>query len=217
MFMEYKTVDKSRIGVAPIIENSESLLTQLDNKDWYLPFIEKMSEYRRREWLAVRVLLKKMLNEEKEILYFSSGKPYLSDDSYQIGISHTKYRKTNLQEASGYVALILNKEKDVSIDIEQISSRVKNISSRFISEAEEKAISKENELIHLLLHWSAKESIFKILATENIDFKTQLHLAPFEPVIGTWSNFQAHETRTGKQNRFTVNYFVQNEYVLTYI
>jgi phosphopantetheinyl transferase len=215
--MECKPIDGSIIGIAPIVENSESLLAQLDNKDWYLPKIEKIPEFRRQEWLAVRVLLKELLNEEKEILYTSSGKPYLSDDSYHVSISHTKCPSTNKKNITGYVAVILNEQQVVAIDIEQISSRVKNISSRFINEAEEKAISKENELIHLLLHWSAKESIFKMLDTENVDFKTLLHIEPFEPVIGTWSNFRAHETRTEKQNQFSVNYFVHEDYVLTSI
>jgi phosphopantetheinyl transferase len=221
--MEYecKKISESSIGVAPIMEDSESLLSQLDNKAWYLPFIEKMPEHRKREWLSVRVLLKKLLGEEKEILYLPSGKPYLADHSWHISISHTKYKgiagQARNDSCQGYVAVILNKEEAVAIDIEKISPRIENIRSRFVSEAEEKALSKTNALQHLLLHWSAKESIFKRLGVENVDFKTQLHIAPFAPIIGEWSRFRAHETRTEKRNTFTVNYFVAEDYVLTCI
>ncbi|GHT08366.1 siderophore biosynthesis protein [Bacteroidia bacterium] len=221
--MEYrsKQLNESLIGVAPILGDSELLLSQLDKKNKYLPFLEKMAEHRKREWLSVRVLLKEMLGEEKEILYLPSGKPYLADHSGYIGISHTKLGIAGQARSdkllSGYVALILNKDEEVAIDIERISSRIKNIRSRFVNEAEEQSLSKANEMTHLLLYWSAKESIFKRLDAENVDFKTQLHIAPFEPFTGEWSSFKACETRTEKQHTFTVNYFVHKDYVLTCI
>jgi phosphopantetheinyl transferase len=218
--MEYKfkkdifQMGRSIIGVAAIRDDSESLLALLENKNLYLPAIEKMTEFRKQEWLSVRVLLKEMLGEEIEILYLSSGKPYLADHSLHIGISHTKCRGDD--KPLGYVALILNKDEEVAIDIEQISPRVEKIQSRFTSEAEEKSLSKANKLKHLLLHWSAKESIFKILNISNVSFKNQLHIAPFEPVCGRWSSFTAHETCTENQNAFTINYYIHEDYVLTF-
>ena len=193
--------------VVSLDEDSESLLSRLSNKERYLPVIEKMVENRKREWLSIRVLVKEILGEEKEILYNSVGKPYLSDNSYYIGISHTK----------GYAALILNKENEVSVDIERITARIENIRTRFVNEEEEKALSKTNELIHLLLLWSSKESLYKRLSLENVDFKTQLHISPFDPVIGEWSSLGAYETRTENHERFKIHYFVHNDYVLTYI
>jgi phosphopantetheinyl transferase len=166
-----------------------------------------MTEYRRLEWLSVRVLLKELAGEEKEILYHSSGKPYLADNSFHISISHTK----------GYVAVSLNREKETAIDIEKIAPRVENIRSRFMSEKEEKALSENQELIHLLLHWSAKETLFKILNERNVEFKSQLHIQSFEPLLYEWGSFQAYETRTGQQNTFTIDYYVHEDYVLTCI
>jgi phosphopantetheinyl transferase len=195
------------ISIVPLQEDSESLLSRLSFKERYLPVIEKMTENRTREWLTIRVLLKELTGEEKEILYNSLGKPYVSDNSFYISVSHTK----------GYAALILNKENEVSIDIESITPKVENIRKRFMSDEEEKAISLLNELIHLLLHWSAKESMFKYLGTESVDFKQYLHIQPFEPVLGEWSDFDAYETRTKNQNCFKIKYFVHEDYVLTYI
>ena len=200
-------INQSIIGVSLIGQDSESLLNQLTHKEWYVPFLEKMAEHRRCEWLSVRILLKKLIGTEKEIRYHSSGKPYLADNSYYISISHAK----------GYVAVILCKEKEVAIDIEQISPRVEKIRERFMNEKEEQNLSKENELIHLLLHWSAKESLFKILNEENVEFKTQLHINPFEPEINTLAEFTAYETRTAAQQKFVVNYMVTDDYVLTAI
>lgn len=207
-FLSKKEIfDGSIIGIAPIRASSEELLARLERKEWYLPLIEKMGEHRRREWLSIRVVLKELLGEEVKISYYPSGKPYLSDSSYSIGISHTK----------GYVALILNKHSEVSIDIEHISPRVKNIRSRFMSEEEENRLSNENELVSLLLHWSAKETLFKLLGEEAVEFQTQLHIHPFIPVMNEWSCFTAHETRTPQSKSFTIHYFVHEDYVLTYV
>ncbi|MDR3338834.1 MAG: 4'-phosphopantetheinyl transferase superfamily protein [Candidatus Symbiothrix sp.] len=208
---------ESIIGIAPICEDSESLLAQLD-KEQYLPSLEKMMESRRQEWLTVRVLLKEILGNEKKIHYYPSGKPYLEDLTYRISISHTKQRGVAGQgKTKGYVALIINKNKEVAIDIEQISPRAENILPRFVNKEEEKALSTRNRLIHILLHWSAKESVFKWVDMHDFDFKAQMHISPFEPVIGEWESFTAKETRTEQQHIFTVHYFVAEDYVLTYI
>jgi 4'-phosphopantetheinyl transferase EntD len=199
--------DKWFIRVAPIRESSEELLARLENKDWYIPTLQEMAENRKREWLSVRVLLKEIIGMEKQILYTDSGKPYLADQSFHISISHTK----------GYVAVILDKEKPVAIDIEQISPRVEKIRTRFMDETEENNLSSKNRIIHLLLHWSAKESLFKILDENDIEFKMQLHINPFEPAINKWAEFTAHETRTGAGHPFLVHYFVDKDYVLTYL
>ncbi len=194
-------------GVRSINESSDELLSFLSKKELYLPFIENIaSENRKREWLAVRVLLKILLNEEKEIRYTDSGRPYLADRSYHISISHTK----------GYVAVVLCKDKPVGIDIEYISSRVQKIQNRFLNEREKSNISLQNECIHILLHWSAKESLFKVLGEQDIDFKSCLHIDRFEPQFNEVFSFSAKETKTDYKHNFKVNYLVDTNYVLTF-
>jgi 4'-phosphopantetheinyl transferase EntD len=212
-------INRSKIGIAPINKDSETLLSQLEYADRYLPFIEKMTEKRKCEWLTVRTLLKTLSGEEKEISYQPNGKPFLSDRSYHVSISHTNYKEladqTRTGKLSGYVAMVLNEEKKVAIDIEMISPRVLKIKDRFLSEEESKAISVDAGIVHLLLHWSAKESVFKILDAENVDFQSKIHIRPFRPAMGEWGSFEVYETRTEKQNVFPVHYFVQENYVLT--
>ncbi|MDR0506770.1 MAG: 4'-phosphopantetheinyl transferase superfamily protein [Dysgonamonadaceae bacterium] len=205
--MEYRHDDGTIFAIVPLLENSEALMAQLIHRERYLPFIEKMCENRKKEWLSVRVLLKKLLGEEKEIIYKPSGKPYLADNSYHISISHTQ----------GYVCLILNRNKEVAIDIEKISFRVEKIWTRFVNSEEENNLSKANRLIHLLLHWSAKESVFKILDAKDVNFKTLICVNAFEPVINDWSSFRVKELQTLAQKEYTVKYFVHADYVLTYI
>ena len=194
-------------AIDSISGTSQELLAQLDRQEWYAAACQRMGESRLREWLAVRVLLKKHLGEEKEIDYTVSGKPYLTDSSYHISISHTK----------GFVALAWDKNHPVSIDIERIAKRVENVEDRFLNETEKHQLSPENRLIHLLLHWSAKETLFKYMDENDIDFKTQLHILPFKPLINQQSTIKAFETRTLAVQTFSIRYWVGEDYVLTWI
>ncbi len=193
-------------GIRKIEKSSEEMLNLLDKKEFYLSHIQKItSEDRKKEWLTVRILLKELLGEEKEILHTETGRPYLTDVSFQISISHTK----------GYVAVALSRKNNVGIDIEYISPRIKRISSRFMSKEEITTIHPENKIIHLLLHWSAKESMFKALNEQNVDFRGCLHIQPFVPQMNEMSSFDAFETKTEKQNRFLIHYVATEDYVLT--
>ena len=59
--------------------DGELHLTQIfilaeEHKDWYREKLAVFSERRKHEWLSVRVLLKALCGEEKEIAYYSSGR-----------------------------------------------------------------------------------------------------------------------------------------------
>ena len=206
--MNKQTIHPDTIwGVREITEASDELLSKLDKKELYLPIISRIKlEKRKQEWLAVRILLKELLGEEKEVEYDAFGKPFFKDNSYHISISHT----------TGYVAVILNPNFPVGIDIEQITNKVERIRDRFLSEEEKTHISKEKELAHLILHWSAKEAIFKALGESDVVFNEQLHIRPFVPQIGVLATFPAHETRTKQKKEFVISYIVDSEYILTF-
>ncbi|MDR1373126.1 MAG: 4'-phosphopantetheinyl transferase superfamily protein [Dysgonamonadaceae bacterium] len=200
-----KFTDNSMTGICPLQYDSKALLSRLEHKEWYLPELEKMHEHRKCEWLSIRLLIKEMLGEEKEIRYQPNGKPYLTDGSHNISISHTK----------GYVAVILSRGKEVGIDIERISQRVKKVVKRFMNEEEIQHIPLDGEIVYLLLHWSAKESVFKVLNTEIVDFKKQIIISSFKPIYNGWGVFEAKETKTNTS--FPVYYFVTGDFVLTLI
>ncbi|GBU08104.1 siderophore biosynthesis protein [Bacteroidales bacterium] len=206
--MPILTVSSSPIwAVWEIEESPGELLEMLDKKELYTSFLEQhYAISRQQEWLAARVLLKKMLGEEKKIEYLPSGKPYLADNSYHIGISHTK----------NYLAIILAPKEEVSIDIEHISPRVSKIKERFLAPQEMAAIYSSKENIHLLLHWSAKETVFKILNKKEVSFKEHIFVHPFEPTTDGYGLFKVTEKKTKKKISFEVNYVVNSKYLLTF-
>lgn len=162
------------------------------------------SASRRLEWMAVRVLLYELLHEYKEIGYHPSGKPYLADHSHYISISHTR----------GYVALILG-DTPVGIDIERYGQRVHRVADRFVDDGVEQLPAfRGDRTWSLLLHWSAKEVMFKCMDSEEVDFRKHLHVVPFE--VMEEGCFRAYETRTEHQRAFDIHYMLHPDFVLTW-
>lgn len=190
-------------GVWEMEESPELLLSQLNNKQDLISFSETVtSPARTLERIAVRVLLKVLLGEEKTIDYHPNGKPYFKDQSINISISHTKK----------YVAIILSQSSLLGIDIEYISDRVKRIRPRFISESE--YIDPENEVLHLLLHWSGKETMYKALSKEKVNLIDNFHIKKFTPQQK--GVFEASETFTENNLQFKIHYIVTEDYIVTY-
>jgi 4'-phosphopantetheinyl transferase len=147
--------------------------------------------------LSVRVLLYAMLQEDKEIGYSPEGKPYLTDHSFFISISHTK----------GYVAVMLASFTQAGIDIEQYGQRVKRVYDRFIR-------SDEGDMTWgLLLHWSAKEAVFKRMENADADLR-KLRLTHFIPQ--EQGTFQVQELATEQQELYSVGYRICPDFVLTW-
>ena len=157
-----------------------------------------------RERLAVRVLLKTLCGEEKKVVYLPSGKPYLADGSAHISISHT----------NGYVAVALHPTEEVGIDIERYGVRVRRVVSRFVRPDEEKTMNQGDEVYVLLLHWSAKETLFKVMGVEGVDFIRHLHIFPF--VMEEEGCLEAQEYRTEEQWHYRVRYLTHPDFVLTW-
>lgn len=192
-------------GIWKMDEPVDILLGLLPEREHYEREIERFSApHRRLEWLSVRALLFQLLGEHKVVKYEPSGKPYLADNSYFISISHTK----------GYVAVILSHEQPVGIDIEQYAQRVHKVAHRYMREDESVAPYKGDDTWSLLLHWSAKEVMFKCMNTSEVDFREHLHIETFLP--GEQGVFIGHEYRTEQQRSFRIHYLIHPDFVMTW-
>lgn len=204
LYRTYKQ-DDLWVGVWKVDETVEQLRSMFHQFSIYEEGFSRFSaEKRKQEWLAVRVLLKELLNEEKEIGYHPSGKPYLKDGSLHVSFSHTV----------GYVAVALHPTMEVGVDIEQYGVRVKRVASRFIREDELSSITSGDEIYGMLLHWSAKETMFKLMNDEAVDFIDHLHIQPFQ--MEDSGTMEALEYRSGKNREFHIHYDTHSDYVLTY-
>ena len=205
LFLQDKTND-TQWAVWKVEESLEALLALLPDARRVCceqELLQFASERRKIEWLSVRVLLYFMLKEDKQIGYSSEGKPFLTDDSFFISISHTK----------GYVVVILNPKTPVGIDIEQYGKRVHKVFDRFIRPDEQVEAYQGDTTWGGLLHWSAKETVFKCMKNADADLR-KLCLSHFIPQKeGT---FQVREYATEGQSLFSVGYRICEDFVLTW-
>lgn len=160
------------------------------------------SETRILQWLGVRVLLYRVLHQEKTIKHHRNGRPYLTDNSFNISISHS----------GNFAAIILHPTLKVGVDVEKKSKKILSLAKRFVSDKE--YIGEENAEIHALLHWSAKETVFKILDEEDIDFKEHIEIHPFKVLPKGEMNIVEH--RTSEKHLLKIEYEVFSDAVFTW-
>ena len=201
MLLNKKNIANGAIIACWKVEESvEELLVMLGNDKELTEQISQFgSEKRKLEFLATRVLLNVVLDDDKKIAYFPSGAPYLKDKSFNISIAHT----------GGCVVIILHPSKKVGIDIEKISDKVVRIKHKFLSKEELDFVDNSLEKTHLTLLWCAKESLYKIIDVEIIDFVADLRVMPFQPHLE--GEIQATETCTPQQKKYTLHYVADTE------
>lgn len=189
-------------GLWKIEETADELWELLRQPSVYRPFLSKFrTEKRKQEWLASRVLLESMAGETVPIAYRPDGAPYLPGSPLSVSISHTR----------GYAALLLQETPAAGIDIEYRSDRVLNIRSRFLSPAENAAIDPLYEVEHLLVHWCAKEALYKMIRREGVDFISHLHIRPF--AYAPAGRIEVYATHSSQPVFFRLAYEVRPDFV----
>lgn len=159
---------------------------------------------RKLEFLAIRALMyemlrvngasKGLLSHAGDFTHNGQGKPLFR--GYHVSISHTK----------GYAALILSKKSEVAVDIEYMSDRVERIASKFLRK-DERAYSLDAKLVH----WCAKETVFKLFSEENLLFE-DMRVKPFDTMTD-WA-CDVENLKSGKTAR--VDFELAMDFVLTY-
>lgn len=147
------------------------------------------NEGRRKEWLAVRVLLALCLGCDKEIAYSSHGAPELTDHSLHISISHTR----------GFAALAWHQKHSIGIDIEQRTDKVLRVVSRFVNQKESEALSHSG--YHApdgeLILWTAKEALYKTVNIPQLDCQQQLTVCPPPAQVSDEERLMTNSTTEG--------------------
>lgn len=201
------TEENGRWGIWQVTETMEELCTCLSDDVVRQELEGLKASSRKLEYLAVRVLLKTMLGKEVRIGHEPSGMPFLTGGEYHVSISHTK----------GYVAVGLHESAQPGIDIEAYGERVRKVESRFIREdemSERARMESREELYQLLLHWSAKETMYKVLDMAEVDFLQHLKVCPFK--LSSSGTFTGESYRKTDKVRFLIHYLIHPEFVCTY-
>ena len=141
------------IYILHITETASELLSLLPrHQDRYTKQLQAFSsENRKKEWLAIRILLHHIAGQQDLIQYDEYGKPSLGEGAPQLSISHTK----------AYAALALS-ASPIGIDIERWSHRAFRLHSKFLNNSEYSALGHDPQRMALIF-WSLKEAAYKLL------------------------------------------------------
>jgi len=162
------------------------------------------SEKRKKEFLASRILLNKVVADDPEIIYSKSGKPFLINSKKHISISHS----------ANFAALIASNHT-VGIDIEQSMRSIDRVATRFLNPVELEFINTlENKQLAKILFWAAKEAIFKCSEFQGIQFNTQIRIAPFQ--FGKSNKFEGTLFSSAKKVNYILHYFFIENNVMVY-
>ena len=197
-------------GIWKIDERPDELAALMPHGTSVLQQLEQTYKNARRitESMAVRVLLYHLTGAEHTIAHQPSGKPYLMDAPYHISISHTQ----------GYATVLLSTTCDVGIDIEAYGERILKVRDRVVGPGEQAAT-----IYELLLHWSAKEAVFKILDREGIDFVRHLHVSGLQCVASSVQPDTAGQMKLDVDApymapcTYRLHYATAQDYVLVYV
>jgi len=165
----HKNIENGQIGLWKISEEVEELmqLSRLNSED-LITFSGISALHRQKEWLATRALINNLNGKPVQIKYFNDGKPYPENCNFNLSISHTRE----------FVAVLIHQNLIPGIDIELESRQVGKVASRFLS-PDEFDICNEHEGISnrkLLIHWCAKEAVFKMVPFSNIEFSSDIQI-----------------------------------------
>jgi 4'-phosphopantetheinyl transferase len=164
------------------------------------------NETRRQHWLSYRILIRTLLGDnDVNVLYFDSGKPYITKPSGHISVTHS----------GAYSAVIYSNESPVGIDIEKIQQRIERVSHKFLSDEELQTISEKKRIQHLVTLWAAKESLYKLWGRIDVDFRENLYIEPFQPELQ--GEFKGFIWDTKNKNEYTLHYSLVEDYVLVWV
>ena len=204
-----KELEESRslIGVWQITETEEELkeLASVPSDEMEeISFIN--NESLRKQRLAVRALLCELFGEKVYLSHHDNGKPYLENSVTNISITHT----------DKYVAVILNDNEDVGIDIESLSRDFSAVERKALSEDEVEDLDEDKRNEQLAIYWCAKEAIFTRLSAYRVNFAEQIEVERFRPK-GEGELDATFIHKDGYEEEFELEYMTFDNHVLVWV
>lgn len=208
LYLKKELEDKTRIAVWQVTETEEELKALSSTPSDELEEISFIrSESLRKQKLAVRALLNELFEDKVYLSHHDNGKPYIENSVTNISITHTER----------YVAVILNDNEDVGIDIESLSRDFSAVEKKALSEDEIDDLGddeKRNE--QLAIYWCAKEAIYKKIGQYDVNFAEQIEVEKFRPKKD--GELEAtFEDEDGREEEFDLEYEIFDNHVLVWV
>ena len=201
--------NNAKVAVWQITETEEELRvlssTPSDEME-EISFIK--SESLRKQRLAVRALLNELFEDKVYLAHHDNGKPYIENNSINISITHTEK----------YVAVILDRDDEVGIDIESLDRDFSVVEKKALSEDEIDDLEddREEKNEQLAIYWCAKEAVYKKLSQYKVDFAEQIEIDSFRPK-GEGELEATFIHKDGYEEQFDLEYITFDRHVLVWI
>jgi len=209
LYLQKELDNTAKLAVWKIEETEEELKnlssTPSDEMEEIL-FIKSQSL--RKQRLAVRALLNELFEEKVYLAHHDNGKPYIENDAINISITHT----------DKYVAVILDQNDEVGIDIESLDRDFSAVEKKALSEEEKEDLDddKEEKNEQLAIYWCAKEAIFKKMSQYNVDFAEQIEVERFRSKGEGWLE-ATFIHKDGYEEDLELQYITFDRHVLVWV
>ena len=176
--------------------NTEDLLSKYSLK----LLNQKKSQIHKKQFLAVRNILKELSIQDQDLVYDESGKPFIRNGQ-NISFSHSDI----------YAAVIIGKQM-VGIDIEIRRDRILKIKEKFL----EIELNYPGDLNSekALIYWNIKESIFKTVDSAEIDFRKNILVLPLDLNNNYIKSWYLNDDQIDSYNSY---YKISKNYTLAYV
>ena len=204
------------LGVWKIEETEQELINDLNLNKQDKVILNTLSHAKRRlEWLAARVLLRKLLKELDPAinlniplkLYINkAGKPTLQNSNCHFSLSHS----------DKMASAIVSKCTPVGIDIEKMQPKIGKISHKFMNEKEFEIVnnySDKNKMLYI--HWCAKEAAYKLIGKKGLSFSKDIILEDID--YPKKYQLTVSINHSGSLKKLTGFYKIINRYMLVYL
>ena len=195
------------ISMWEVVESEEELLnlSSIPNDE-----IEELQQTkslaRRREKLAVRALLNQLFDGKVYLGHHDNGRPFLQNSLIEISISHT----------NRYVCVLTHPEESVGVDIESLERNFSAVEKKALSMEEIENLSEKSRNLHLAIHWSVKEAVYKRMSLSDVDFSKQIEIKKFTPRDDGELDV-LFISKDGQELEFEVSYEVFDNHILAWL
>ena len=196
----------NRLIIWEISETINELMTKVLLSDNSVKLLNlKKLDIHKKQFLAIRNILKELSIDDQDIVYEQSGKPFIRGSQSNLSFSHS----------GNYAAAILSDRDVVGIDLEKMSDRVSKIKSKYLETELNYPFELNTETS--LVYWNIKESIFKAIDKPGIDFKKNILVTPLEikkNVVKSWyiddDKIYSFDTRFKISKKYTLAFVIKN-------
>ena len=190
-----------RLIVWEISETINDLKTEdLLSKDSLKLLNQRKSEIHKKQFFAIRNILKELSIQDQDVVYDESGKPFIRNGQ-NISFSHSDM----------YAAVIIGKQT-VGIDIEIRRDRILKIKEKFLEIELNYPGNLNSE--KALIYWNIKESIFKTVGYSGIDFRKNILVLPLDLNNNYIKSWYLNDDQIDSYNSY---YKVSKNYTLAYV